>query len=126
MRADADADADAGAASPSSSTPTGASALHERHIGSTRTLAAKRYAGIVPGGVATRVGRERESARDRALNSRAEALRKALRRADGRRRTEGRRRRARDGAVVRIRERAAGTGRTVRRTEATTARCARN
>ena len=77
MRADADADADA----PSSSTPTGASALHERHIGSTRTLAANRYAGIVPGGVATRVGRERESARDRALNSRAEALRKALRRA---------------------------------------------
>ena len=79
MRADVDADADAGAASPSSLTPTGASALHERHIGSTRTLAAKRYAGIVPGGVATRIGRERESARDRALNSRAEALRKALR-----------------------------------------------
>ena len=77
MRADADADADADA--PSSSTPTGASALHERHIGSTRTLAANRYAGIVPGGVATRIGRERETARDRALNSRAEALRKALR-----------------------------------------------
>lgn len=59
-------------------TPT-KSALHDANVRVARTLSARRYADIVPGGVSTRVGNAEELARDRALSSRAESLRRALR-----------------------------------------------
>jgi len=62
-------------------TPT-KSALAEHSIRSSRSETSRRYAGIVPGGVVTRIGRADECARDRALHSRAEALRRALRETD--------------------------------------------
>lgn len=59
-------------------TPT-KSALHDANVRVARTSSARRYADIVPGGVSTRVGHAEDLARDRALSSRAEALRRALR-----------------------------------------------
>ena len=84
MRARDDDDVVDRASSPErDATPT-KSALAEHHIRSSRSETSRRYAGIVPGGVATRIGRADECARDRALKSRAEALRRALRETDAR------------------------------------------
>lgn len=55
----------------------GKSALDEDSLRSSRSANAQRYASVVPGGVRTRVGRD-EHARDKALNNRAESLRRAL------------------------------------------------
>ena len=59
-------------------TPT-KSAFSDANVRASRTPASRRYADVVPGGVRTRVGSAAADARDRALNSRAEALRRALR-----------------------------------------------
>jgi hypothetical protein len=70
--------------SPSSSSPPSTkSALHASALETARSASARRYASVIPGGVRTSIGRANEPARDRALASRADALRAALHTVEG-------------------------------------------